>query len=76
MSFTLRVNRYFLFISLSYVWTTLDVGYVQGMCDLLAPLLVIFNDGKWTKLFSIQFQRNSFGAFVSKPRRLDGVFML
>ncbi|XP_072839509.2 small G protein signaling modulator 1 isoform X2 [Pogona vitticeps] len=28
----------------SYVWHHLDVGYVQGMCDLLAPLLVILDD--------------------------------
>uniref|UniRef100_UPI00358E0C67 small G protein signaling modulator 2-like n=1 Tax=Myxine glutinosa TaxID=7769 RepID=UPI00358E0C67 len=27
-----------------YVWEHLDVGYVQGMCDLLAPLLVILDD--------------------------------
>lgn len=27
----------------SYVWQHLDVGYVQGMCDLAAPLLVIFD---------------------------------
>lgn len=31
----------------TYVWERLeDVGYVQGMCDLAAPLLVIFDDGK------------------------------
>lgn len=30
----------------SYVWEHLDVGYVQGMCDLLAPLLVILDDGE------------------------------
>ena len=30
----------------SYVWKTLDIGYVQGMCDLVAPLLVIFDDGE------------------------------
>lgn len=29
----------------TYVWEHLDVGYVQGMCDLAAPLLVIFDDG-------------------------------
>jgi len=29
----------------SYVWENLEVGYIQGMCDLLAPLLVIFDDG-------------------------------
>lgn len=25
----------------------MDVGYVQGMCDLLAPLLVILDEGEW-----------------------------
>lgn len=27
-----------------YVWEHLDIGYMQGMCDLVAPLLVIFDD--------------------------------
>lgn len=27
----------------SYVWRHLDVGYMQGMCDLAAPLLIIFD---------------------------------
>ncbi|XP_051268848.1 small G protein signaling modulator 1 isoform X1 [Dicentrarchus labrax] len=31
-------------IMYSYVWQHLDTGYVQGMCDLLAPLLVILDD--------------------------------
>jgi len=31
-------------IMCSYVWQNLDVGYVQGMCDLAAPFLVIFDD--------------------------------
>lgn len=30
----------------SFVWEHLDVGYVQGMCDLLAPLLVVLDNGK------------------------------
>ena len=30
----------------TYVWEHLEVGYVQGMCDLVAPLLVILDDGK------------------------------
>lgn len=38
--------NYAVFNSDSYVWKTLDVGYVQGMCDLVAPLLVIFDSGK------------------------------
>ena len=29
----------------SYVWLNLKAGYSQGMCDLLAPLLVVFDDG-------------------------------
>ena len=33
-------------IMCSYVWEHLDVGYVQGMCDLVAPLLVIIDDGE------------------------------
>ena len=31
----------------TYVWEHLEIGYVQGMCDLVAPLLVIFDDGLW-----------------------------
>ncbi|XP_003381648.1 small G protein signaling modulator 1 [Trichinella spiralis] len=29
----------------SYVWQHLEDGYVQGMCDLAAPLLVAYDDG-------------------------------
>lgn len=28
----------------SYVWENIEVGYIQGMCDLVAPLLVILDD--------------------------------
>ncbi|XP_072314559.1 small G protein signaling modulator 2, partial [Eucyclogobius newberryi] len=31
-------------IMCSYVWEHLETGYVQGMCDLLAPLMVILDD--------------------------------
>lgn len=31
-------------IMCSYVWEHLEIGYVQGMCDLLAPLMVILDD--------------------------------
>ncbi|XP_056630776.1 small G protein signaling modulator 1-like [Diorhabda sublineata] len=32
----------------TYVWEHLDIGYMQGMCDLVAPLLVIFNEESLT----------------------------
>ncbi|CAB4039206.1 Hypothetical predicted protein, partial [Paramuricea clavata] len=50
-------------IMCTYVWTTLDVGYVQGMCDLLAPLLVIFDD-----------EAKSYDCFVLLMKRMDHNF--
>ncbi|XP_065201314.1 small G protein signaling modulator 2-like isoform X2 [Planococcus citri] len=31
-------------IMCTYIWEHLDIGYMQGMCDLVAPLLVILDD--------------------------------
>ena len=28
----------------TYVWEHLDIGYMQGMCDLVAPLLLVIDD--------------------------------
>lgn len=42
----------------TYVWQHLDVGYVQGMCDLAAPFLVIFdNEVKAFSCFSQLMER-------------------
>ncbi|XP_048679744.2 small G protein signaling modulator 2 isoform X3 [Caretta caretta] len=47
-------------IMCSYVWEHLDVGYVQGMCDLLAPLMVILdNDQLVYSCFSHLMRRMS-----------------
>ncbi|VDP79573.1 unnamed protein product [Echinostoma caproni] len=32
----------------TWVWLHLDAGYIQGMCDLLAPLLVVLEDESLT----------------------------
>ena len=50
------------FVSLArYVWENLEVGYIQGMCDLVAPLLVIFDDGEfelnWMEVYSEHCQQ-------------------
>ena len=44
-AFCMNSSRIY-FCCFRYVWEHLDIGYVQGMCDLVAPLLVIFDDGK------------------------------
>ncbi|CAG0890499.1 unnamed protein product [Cyprideis torosa] len=31
-------------IMCTYVWNNLELGYMQGMCDLVAPLLVVLED--------------------------------
>lgn len=31
-------------IMCTYVWENLEIGYLQGMCDILAPLLVILDN--------------------------------
>ena len=31
-------------IIICYVWESLSIGYIQGMCDLCAPLLVVMDD--------------------------------
>ncbi|XP_028354437.1 small G protein signaling modulator 2 [Physeter macrocephalus] len=47
-------------IMCSYVWEHLDTGYVQGMCDLLAPLLVVLdNDQLAYSCFSHLMKRMS-----------------
>ena len=42
----------------TYVWDNLEIGYMQGMCDLVAPILVTFDDEALTyACFSKLMQR-------------------
>ncbi|XP_056593084.1 small G protein signaling modulator 1 isoform X2 [Triplophysa dalaica] len=50
-------------IMCSYVWQHLDIGYVQGMCDLLAPLLVILDD-----------ESKAFSCFTELMKRMNQNF--
>ncbi|XP_061458795.1 small G protein signaling modulator 1 isoform X1 [Rhineura floridana] len=47
----------------SYIWHHIDIGYVQGMCDLLAPLLVILDD-----------EAIAFSCFTELMRRMNQNF--
>ncbi|XP_015281905.1 PREDICTED: small G protein signaling modulator 1 [Gekko japonicus] len=50
-------------IMCSYIWHHLDIGYVQGMCDLLAPLLVVLDD-----------EALAFGCFSELMKRMNQNF--
>eukprot|EP00794_Sanderia_malayensis_P013872 gene13872-15320_t len=50
-------------VIMSYVWERLDVGYVQGMCDLCAPLLILFDD-----------EAKAYGCFVKLMDRMGPNF--
>ncbi|KAM8885234.1 small G protein signaling modulator 1 [Spinachia spinachia] len=50
-------------IMCSYIWRHLDIGYVQGMCDLLAPLLVILDD-----------EATAFSCFTELMKRMNQNF--
>lgn len=50
-------------IIMCYVWERLNIGYIQGMCDLCAPLLVILDD-----------EAKVYGCFVKLMDRIGGNF--
>lgn len=60
----------------SYIWKNLEFGYSQGMCDLLAPLLVVFDDEGLTFSCFQQFMRTMDQYFPPKTgvtQRMDNL---
>ncbi|XP_065316610.1 small G protein signaling modulator 1-like isoform X3 [Gordionus sp. m RMFG-2023] len=58
----------------SYVWKNLECGYFQGMCDLAAPLLVIFDEEVITyECFSKLMEKMS-GNFPMMGNNMDDNF--
>ena len=47
----------------TYVWTHLGEGYSQGMCDLLAPLLVVLEDEALTYACYLCLMRSAIQLF-------------
>lgn len=65
--FTDRSSCHLLFYVFSYIWRHLDIGYVQGMCDLLAPLLVILDDGESPPVPLVLRNRYIFAVLTTCP---------
>lgn len=47
----------------SYVWMHADMGYSQGMCDLVAPLLVVMGDEAATYSCYLQLMESAIKLF-------------
>ena len=52
----------------TYVWDNLDVGYMQGMCDIVAPLLVVFNEEAITHSCFAYFYGKNAVVSVKNPK--------
>ena len=47
----------------SYVWEHLSVGYSQGMCDLLSPLLVVLEEEALTHACYLKLMESAIDLF-------------
>lgn len=56
----------------TYVWENLSEGYSQGMCDLLAPLLVVLDDEILTYACFVRLmeQTENFGTRINNVQAL------
>ncbi|VDO05050.1 unnamed protein product [Rodentolepis nana] len=54
-------------IMCTWIWQHMNIGYVQGMCDLLAPLLVVLEDEALTHACFSQLMVTMLNNFPLRP---------
>nr|AFJ24758.1 small G protein signaling modulator-1 [Schmidtea mediterranea] len=58
-------------IMITWVWENIEIGYVQGMCDILAPLLVILDNEALTHACFTKLMKRMIHNFPQMGSNMD-----